>query len=68
MAQYAEIYTMIWLWPQREAEIRARYNLADPAAWNAVRERWTARLAADQDLASRFRTLTLELYATWVRR
>jgi len=68
MAQYAEIYTMIWLWPQREAEIRARYHLTDPAAWNVVRERWTARLAADPELASRFRTLTLELYATWVRR
>lgn len=63
LAHYAEVWAGIWLAPQREAEIRARFNLQSDAVWNAVRHVWHQRFQADPELEKRFRHIIFHHYA-----
>lgn len=58
LEQYAKVCTELWQDPTRTTEIRARYGIADEAAWMLVHGGWQEKIRHDPALYKRWMELT----------
>jgi hypothetical protein len=54
LEQYALLYIELWREPARAAEIRARYGVANEAAWASLHSSWQERFNQDSALRQRW--------------
>jgi hypothetical protein len=66
--QFTAIGVELEGYPERRADILAKYGIASEAAWRACDERWAARFVADAPLRQRWMKLAAELRTKLVRR
>lgn len=65
--QYASLTAELAVRPDRSADVRARYFVAQEPAWSALQSEWQQRMKADPRLRQRITELVAH-YRTWFER